>query len=421
MKHNLVAYLLASSLFLPLLSHADERAQTRAQIEQAQKDIDELKRTIKQIQDQKSAAEQNLKRTESELGNLEKSIESLESEQKKNLQQLNSFQEQKKKLEQARSEQEKLVAIQARAAFQSGTQEPLRLLLNQQRPEQLSRNLTYYQYISQARVEQIQSFKQTLAKIAEIEQQINNKQKQLAQQKQQLSEKQKEIANLRQERQRQIAQLNRQQQQRSNKLSLREKDQKELNRVLQNIEQTLARQEQERRQRLAEQQRLAQQQQTIPSPPRPSEPSGPSTSTHTNNALSGLRFAQAKGKLPWPVNGKIAARFGSARGDERSKWDGVLIAAPNGTQVQAIHSGKVVFADWLRGAGLLVIIDHGNGYLSLYGYNQTLLSNVGDMVKAGQTIATVGNSGGQNQSALYFAIRQQGRPSDPAQWCRSQG
>lgn len=116
------------------------------------------------------------------------------------------------------------------------------------------------------------------------------------------------------------------------------------------------------------------------------------------------------------------ARYGSARGtDSRAKWDGVLIGAPEGATVRAVHGGRVVFADWLRGAGLLVILDHGNGYLSLYGHNQRLLKSAGDIVKAGESIATVGNSGGQDTPALYFAIRQQGRPTDPAQWCRAQG
>jgi hypothetical protein len=131
-------------------------------------------------------------------------------------------------------------------------------------------------------------------------------------------------------------------------------------------------------------------------------------------------FAATRGKLPWPVDGRLLARFGESRGDDaRAKWDGVMISAAAGSQVHAVHGGRVVFADWLRGAGLLVILDHGNGYLSLYGHNQTLLKSAGDVVKAGESISTVGNSGGQDTPALYFAIRQQGHPSDPAQWCRA--
>src|SRR5690606_16322345 len=115
-------------------------------------------------------------------------------------------------------------------------------------------------------------------------------------------------------------------------------------------------------------------------------------------------------------------RFGAPRGEDgRTTWDGVLIGATTGQPVRAVHGGKVVFAEWLRGAGLLLILDHGGGYLSLYGHNQSLLTEAGDIVAAGDTIATVCSSGGQSVPALYFAIRQQGRPSDPAQWCRTQG
>jgi len=156
--------------------------------------------------------------------------------------------------------------------------------------------------------------------------------------------------------------------------------------------------------------------------PRKPVQSTPGPLVSSAGASYGGAFSQARGKLPWPVDGRLLARFGETRGDDsRTKWDGVMISASAGSQVHAVHGGRVVFADWLRGAGLLVILDHGNGYLSLYGHNQTLLKSAGDVVKAGESISTVGNSGGQDTPALYFAIRQQGRPSDPAQWCRSQG
>ncbi|MCT5008804.1 RNA polymerase sigma factor RpoS [Pseudomonas aeruginosa] len=142
----------------------------------------------------------------------------------------------------------------------------------------------------------------------------------------------------------------------------------------------------------------------------------------STGAVYGGAFGSARGKLPWPVNGRVVARFGSQRGDDpRAKWDGVLISASAGSTVRAVHGGRVVFADWLRGAGLLVILDHGGGYLSLYGHNQSLLKDAGDTVKAGDPIATVGTSGGQSSPAVYFAIRHQGRPADPTTWCRAQG
>ena len=122
--------------------------------------------------------------------------------------------------------------------------------------------------------------------------------------------------------------------------------------------------------------------------------------------------------LPWPVAGKHTHRFGSARHEGKLRWQGVTIAAAEGTQVKAIHSGRVVFADYLSGSGLLLILDHGDGYMSLYAHNQSLLRKVGESVRGGTPISTVGNSGAQQGAALYFEVRHQGKPVDPAQWCR---
>lgn len=399
----------------------EQRTQTKQEIAQAAKDIAELKKLLNKIQQEKSNVEQALQKTESEIGELEKQVDELHIEEKKTEDELNTLNQEKKKLHSSRLEQQKLIAIQARAAYQSGQQEPLRLLLNQQQPEKFSRNLTYYQYIGQARQEQINTFNETLRQLDNITEQITTQQKKLAEQQSSLISKQDALKVLRKERQQKVAALNQQQRKEAQSLKARQADQEELNRVLKTIEATLARQAKE-----AEQQRLAKQRQQAKelfnsSPPSTAgkKPQSPMVSTAV--AHQGGSFATVRGQLPWPVNGRLIAHFGSARGDTRSKWDGVLISSQPGTQVRAIHPGRVVFADWLRGAGLLIIVDHGDGYLSLYGHNQSLLSSPGDIVQTGQAISTVGNSGGREQAALYFAIRKQGQPADPAQWCRTQG
>lgn len=405
----------------------EQRAQTKQELAQAAKDIAELEKLVKKIQQEKSSAEQALKKTEVEIGDLEKQVKELQQEEKKTEQELKELDEQKKKLQSSRLEQQKLIAIQARAAYQSGQQEPLRLLLNQQQPEKFSRNLTYYQYIGKARQQQINAFNEILRQLNNISSQITAQQSKLAQQQTRLLSKQESLTELRKQRQQKVASLSQQQRKESQSLKSRKADQSELNKVLQTIEATLARQareaeaERKRQQLLAEQQRQ-QAEQLLDKQPTVSagkQPQSPMVSTAVIH--QGGPFSSVRGKLPWPVNGRLIARFGSARGDTRSKWDGVLISSQPGTQVRAIHSGRVVFADWLRGAGLLVIIDHGDGYLSLYGHNQSLLSSPGDIVQTGQVISTVGNTGGQDQAALYFAIRQQGKPADPTQWCRTQG
>ena len=130
-------------------------------------------------------------------------------------------------------------------------------------------------------------------------------------------------------------------------------------------------------------------------------------------------FRTLKGSLDWPVKGKILSRFGSLRKGGKLKWQGVTIAASSGVEVKAVTTGKVIFADWFRNMGLLMILDHGEGYMSLYGHNERLLKKPGDWVLAGETISRVGDSGGQGRSALYFEIRQGGSPVNPALWCRN--
>jgi septal ring factor EnvC (AmiA/AmiB activator) len=406
-------------VFLTLLltpAIADEKTDAQKQLDAARADVAELKQLLEKLQQEKSGVQQALKKTESEMGQLEKQVKGLQQDLKKSEDEIQRLDGEKKKLEGARLEQQRLIGIQARAAYQSGRQEYVKLLLNQQNPEKFSRTLTYYDYLSEARMEQLATFNETLRQLANVEMDIANQQNQLLEQKSALDGRREQLASVRKERQLALAKLNKEFSARDQKLKAREQEQANLARVLKTIEETLARQAREAE--AARQQALL------------AEREQPRSGTKANNngplvsagASFGGPFAKARGQLPWPVNGRLVARYGTPRGgDARTKWDGVLIGAAAGSQVHAVHGGRVVFADWLRGAGLLVILDHGNGYLSLYGHNQSLLKDAGDVVKAGEAIATVGTSGGQDTPALYFAIRQQGRPIDPAQWCRAQG
>ena len=416
----------------------DERAQTQKQLDATRQDITELKKVLGQLQEEKSGVQKDLRTTETEMGKLEKQVEVLQKELKKSESELQRLDQEKKKLQSARVEQQRLIAMQARAAYQSGRQEYLKLLLNQQNPEKFARTLTYYDYLSQARLEQLRSFNETLRQLAGVEKDIDLQQAQLLVQKSSLDDQKAKLDDVRKERQAALAKLNQDYKVRDQKLQSRQQDQADLAKVLKTIEETLARQareaeearqkaliaQQEAEKRQREQEALAasrsKKDDSDEPPRRPVKAPGAMVSSAGQSY--GGAFDQAKGKLPWPVDGRLLARFGETRGDdERTKWDGVMISAAAGSQVHAVHGGRVVFADWLRGAGLLVILDHGNGFLSLYGHNQTLLKSAGDVVKAGESISTVGNSGGQDTPALYFAIRQQGHPSDPAQWCRAQG
>jgi septal ring factor EnvC (AmiA/AmiB activator) len=424
---------------------ADERAQTQQQLDAARKDVTELKKRLGELQQEKSGVQKDLRGTETEMGKLEKQVEALQKEQKKTESELQRLDQEKKKLQSARVEQQRLIAIQARAAYQSGREEYLKLLLNQQNPEKFARTLTYYDYLSQARLAQLHGFNETLRQLANVEKDIDLQQAQLLVQKSTLDSQREELDKVRQERQQALAKLNQDVKARDQKLQTRQQEQTDLANVLKTIEETLARQAREAEearqkaliaQQEAEKQRQREEQARALAKNSSSKKSAedddeapvkrpvkaPGVLVSSAGVSYGGPFAEARGKLPWPVDGRLLARFGETRGDDaRTKWDGVMISAAAGSQVHAVHGGRVVFADWLRGAGLLVILDHGNGFLSLYGHNQSLLKDAGDIVKAGEAISTVGNSGGQDTPALYFAIRQQGRPSDPAQWCHAQG
>ncbi|MEY2699800.1 MAG: hypothetical protein RIQ52_555, partial [Pseudomonadota bacterium] len=126
-------------------------------------------------------------------------------------------------------------------------------------------------------------------------------------------------------------------------------------------------------------------------------------------------FGEARHQLPWPVSGEIVERFGAPR--MSSQWDGVVIAAPEGTEVRAVHAGRIAYADWLQGYGLLTIVDHGDGYMTLYAFTLEASRHKGDQVKAGELIARVGASGGREEPGLYFGIRHHGKPLDPSGWC----
>lgn len=407
--------LLLTGLLAP--AFADEKADAQQQLEAARNDVAELKRLLEKLQLEKSGVQQDLQKTETEMGKLEKQVKSLQGELHDSEEELQRLDQEKKKLQGARLEQQRLIGIQARAAYQGGRQEYLKLLLNQQNPEKFSRTLTYYDYLSEARMEQLAAFNETLRQLGNVEQDIASQQSLLQERKDALDQQRQQLAEVRRERQQALAKLNQEFSARDRKLKARQQEQAQLASVLKTIEETLARQAREAEQ--ARQRALLAAREQQRRADSPNSASGPLVSVGTTY---GGPFAQARGKLPWPVDGRLVARYGTPRGgDARTKWDGVLIGAQAGSQVRAVHGGRVVFADWLRGAGLLVILDHGNGYLSLYGHNQSLLKDAGDLVKAGEPIATVGTSGGQGSPALYFAIRQQGRPSDPAQWCRAQG
>ncbi len=274
--------------------------------------------------------------------------------------------------------QRNALAAQLRAAYMMGREPYLKLLLNQQDPAALGRSLVYYGYFNRLRSARVREAGERLERLEALARGIHEESAQLQLLSgQQQAEYQAYLAN-RAARAEVLARLNSEIRTRSDELERAMEDEKQLTELLRRLEHELAR---------------------IP------------------GESADAPFAALKGKLHWPVQGQIRARYGSERLEGRLKWQGVLIEAPEGHEVSAVSRGRVAFSGWLRGLGQLVVIDHGGGYMTLYGHNQALYKEAGDWVEAGEVIAGVGASGGRDRPALYFEVREQGEPRDPALWC----
>lgn len=273
------------------------------------------------------------------------------------------------------------LAGQIRAASMIGRQEPIKLLLNQRDPGQIGRVLVYYQYFGRARASQIAAIDAHLAELTALDTSLAGEEQQLAQLEEQQQGELAKLQGARERRGRALVSLDAESKNRAKELERLKDQQGGLEKLVRELRRALER---------------------IDKFP-----------TDSKDA-----FAKLRGKLAWPVAGKVVATFGQTRAGGL-KWDGVLLTGTQGTPVRAIYHGRVVYADWLSGLGLLTIIDHGDGYLSLYGHNERLYKEVGERVTAGDTIATLGDSGGQSRAALYFEIRKAGKPIDPKPWFKS--
>ncbi|ARN73604.1 murein hydrolase activator EnvC family protein [Oceanicoccus sagamiensis] len=376
-----LGFFLAIALaLLPLHGAANnDETKTRQQIQQLNKEMAALRKLLSEFKGQRSDVQNSLQKSEVDIGSVQKKIRGIQQQLSQEQAELESLQVKRKALNTARRDQQKFIEQQVLAAYQVGQQKKIKVLLNQEQPDKISRALTYYDYFNQARSEQIENYINIISELNTIEPRIVEKTQTLSNAKAKLGKAHQSLLASKKARQKNLAKINSAIKNNDQRLKQASKNRSELERILAAVEQTLANI-------------------SIPSDYSP--------------------FGKLKGKLPWPVSGKPSNRFGYKRNGTALRWQGLAIPATEGSKVEAIHSGRVVFADWLRGSGLLVIIDHGDGYMSLYAHNQSLLKETGDWVNPGDMIATVGNSGGQQRAGLYFEIRHNGKPTDPRRWCK---
>lgn len=447
--------LLAGVLFFCLSFIAGKAMAANQQLGTMQSQIKEQQKTIKLSKQELAKLNTQLKADEQAISAAAAKLEQTKQQLKQNQQKLVGLQQDKLDLEQQASHQKQLLAKQAESAFQAGNHDYLKLLLNQQDPAKLSRSLDYYDYLNKARIEAIEALRTTRTKLAKNQQatkETENKLQTL------LSEQQQHHQSLlasQQSRAKVRNQLQQSVQDDEQKLTKLVKAEKALKARLEELRRQ--REEQERRERaererlaklkaeqerqrrleaqrlaaeqkrIAEQQRIAAQQQKVGEQQRlaaeqqkvaeqqnrvAEQQAAARSSKPSSGGYGGL---STNGSLRWPVQGPILISYGSPRTAEL-KWKGTLIGASEGTQVKAVAPGQVVYADWLDGFGMLLVIDHGRGYMSLYGHNQSLLRQVGQSVEQGEPVALVGDSGGQDRPGLYFEIRYQGEAINPTKW-----
>ncbi|MFV0276255.1 MAG: murein hydrolase activator EnvC family protein [Parahaliea sp.] len=374
------AALLALLLAAPTtISAQGDEAETRARLDALQAQIRRLDRELGSARGERERLLSQLKTAEMALAHLQQQMSETRAAVDTTERELAALQARQQELEQQRQTQQARIGSELETAWKMGRQEQIKLLLSQEDPHTLARNMAYYRYFYQSRNRMIDAFRSTLVELAAVGEGIDTRRQQLDARQAQLASEQRSLETTRTDRRQAAERLAADISAKGDTLAQLKRDQKKLEQLLETIQRA-----------------------TIDMP----LPENFQT------------FAKARGNMPWPVGGKPSNRFGRARNDGKMTWQGVNIPARAGTVVHAIHHGRVVYADWFGGSGLLLIVDHGEGYMSLYAHNQTLLREVGEWVQAGTPIGNVGNSGGLDQPALYFEIRHQGKPVDPARWCK---
>lgn len=353
--------------------------QIETEIKKLAQQIKDYRSRLRTTQDERSVLENTLEDNEKKIGILLKKIEDIKSRLKKDEKQVKTLQKRKYQLEDSKKEQQNLIAQHVRASYEIGRQEYLKVLLNQQDPYLMARMLTYYDYFNRARADEISAFNTTISELSSVESQLLTQRDKLSRRKNEFETRHQSLAKAQQ--QRRVTLLN--------------------------LDQLIASTDSDLKDKLRNREHLESLMQKITA-----------NITKLTPAEETPPFASLRGKLYLPVNGRIMEKFGNPRSAGKLKWKGLYIIAEAGTPVHSVHYGRVVFADWLRGFGLLLIISHGEGYMSLYGHNQLLYRETGDWVAEGEIVAKVGSSGGQKRSGLYFEVRQSGKPRDPQLWCR---
>ena len=354
-----------------------EQQVTPGQIEDLKEEIADIDEWLADAEEDRSSLEQQLSGLEQEIGRLTRERRELRQQAREQQQRLTKLGKEETKLTRVLESQRDSLKKQIRAAWMEGDAPAVKVLLNEIDPDKIARTMTYYEYLSRDTMDRLEAFAANLSQLKETQKQVKAGRMRLAELEENVADRQQKLSSSKKEREQTLAALKTDI---SNRLSEREEleeDRKRLEKLLREVEEAIA---------------------NIPTP-NESDP-----------------FGSLKNKLPWPAEGKIVRNFGDSYASGKLKHNGLLINTAEEGDVKAVHYGRVVFANWLRGFGLITILDHGDGYMTLYGHSSSLFTSPGDWVEAGEAIAQAGRTGGTNDPAVYFEVRHNGKPDNPRRW-----
>ena len=362
-------------------SKKEDMSRYQGKLSELQKSIAKIQQHLKGSKKLRSEVVTELKVLETEISKNSIKLKALDSDLNKTRNKKRALNKELQQLNKEVAAHKTVLSEQVRSAYSLGHQQNLKLLLNQQDPAQVGRSQEYFNYFNRTRTEQIEKFLASIEQKKEVEiklEQTLDKHKKLLKA---FKEKTRKRQTQRQQRKRLLTELGNKIKNQENTLTSLENSRGRIEDLLKSLGELLA---------------------DIPSNPAENTP-----------------FKSLKGKLPWPTKGKFLSHFGQPKRHGDLKWNGILIKSNYGSPIRVISHGRVAFSDWLQGFGFITIIDHGDGYMTLYGNSETLMKKTGEWVRAGEIIATAGDSGGQPQSGVYFEIRSRGKPINPKKWCSS--
>ncbi|RMF14969.1 MAG: metallopeptidase [Gammaproteobacteria bacterium] len=375
----MIRVLLLLALWLPLTAVAaqwQDDSQDQARLEELRKRLDKLKGWMGQARTRETRLEHELAELERTIQDLTRTKRQLDQETADIQNELDTLKKREAQLDAELTRQKARLAEALREQWKLGQQPAVKLLLSGNTPADIDRALYYLRKVGEARQALIDETRRLMEDIRQVRADILSRNKALLDKRAETEKNRLRLEARQKERQTLLARLQRDIRNHASTISRLERDQKELESLVKEVERSLG---------------------------------------ELDRSADSQPFAKRKKRLPWPLKGKLLRRYGE-RFKSGARSSGMVISAKPESPVRAIHHGRVIFADWLRGFGLLLIIDHGDGYMSLYGYNQALLKSPGEWVRSGEIIANAGASGGQTQSGLYFEIRHKGRPVNPLSW-----